>query len=387
MDGNGFPADFLPEYWQKRPCNEPFELEPGLPALEPGELAWLATQADVESRLVVTERRGDSVAYRLENGPFTDEALGALPERDWTLLVQDVDKHLPAFQGWFDLTRFLPRWRIDDLMVSVAAPGGSVGPHLDNYDVFLCQGPGRRRWALGDPGDARPAESAGELSLLEPFEECQTLVADPGHVLYIPPRYPHWGVAQELCITYSIGFRAPTADELGATANRILGRGGVQQGGEIFYADPDLDATEADDGRISERTIGRIREQELLDNGLADRDLARIFGMTVTDPKAWLDPDAAPATLLEAAAERQEGCRVHGMALLAWYRHGKELFVFLNGRERLLHASWEPLVRPLCRARAWSADELLLANSLPGGRRQLAWLCENGLFDAVEQPQ
>ena len=104
------------------------------PTLTSGELAWLATQDDVESRLVFTHRDGDSTHYRVQNGPFENDVLSSLPRQNWTLLVQDVDKHLPDFRALFSAVDFIPDWRIDDLMVSFAAPGGSVGPHKDNYD-------------------------------------------------------------------------------------------------------------------------------------------------------------------------------------------------------------------------------------------------------------
>ena len=119
-----------------------------MPVLEPDELAWLATLPDVESRLVFTEGTRANARYRVEHGPFEEQRLSELPQSNWTLLVQDVEKHLPDFRQWFECVTFVPDWRIDDLMISFAAPGGSVGPHQDNYDVFLCQGMGRREWRL-----------------------------------------------------------------------------------------------------------------------------------------------------------------------------------------------------------------------------------------------
>ena len=206
-------------------------------------------------------------------------------------------------------------------------------------------------------------------------------------MLYIPPGLPHWGVADDLCLTYSIGFRAPTAGELRATASRIFDHAGGWSDADIFYADPDLQAAEADDSRISQRTIERIRQQGLLEDSFSDRDLARIFGMTVTDPKAWLDPDPVSTALPIDAASRNTRCRVHGMALLAWFRGERGLIFFLNGRERHLAPAWEPLIRILCRSYAWGTDELRAALALSDGRKQLAWLCENGLFDANEAPE
>ena len=137
-----------------------------LPSLAPEELAWLATLDDVESRLVFTEQREGSTCYRVEHGPFEESMLSNLPQKDWTLLVQDVEKHLPDFRQWLTLVQFVPEWRIDDLMISFAAPGGSVGPHKDNYDVFLCQASGQREWRLASSGDTVPPANSEHLALL-----------------------------------------------------------------------------------------------------------------------------------------------------------------------------------------------------------------------------
>ena len=148
-----FPIDmsaerFLATCWQKTPLHLPGALDSESPALSGEELAWLATLDDVESRLVFTERHDGGTRYRVESGPFDEELLSSLPDSDWTLLVQDVEKHLPDFRQLLSLVPFIPDWRIDDLMISFAAPGGSVGPHKDNYDVFLCQGSGHREWRI-----------------------------------------------------------------------------------------------------------------------------------------------------------------------------------------------------------------------------------------------
>ena len=57
----------------------------------------------------------------------------------WTLLVQAVDHWIPEAAQLLEQFNFIPRWRIDDLMMSYASDGGGVGPHFDNYDVFLVQ--------------------------------------------------------------------------------------------------------------------------------------------------------------------------------------------------------------------------------------------------------
>jgi len=359
-----------------------------LPRLDNGEIAWLATQGDVESRLVITERQPTAVRYRLENGPFDDARLGALPDRDWTLLVQDVEKHLPEFRRWFDTCSFLPAWRLDDLMISLAAPGGSVGPHLDNYDVFLCQVTGSREWRLGTPGTAKPDKSAGELSLLEPFEASEAITAAAGDVLYLPPGVPHWGIAVNLCTTYSIGFRAPSKTELRITAEDLLPDVELAQSPDpadsnVFYRDPDLALDEADDGRLSARSIRRLREQALLDESLDDDQLALILGATVTDPKAWLEPEPLSASEAGRVCANPADRDIHGMALLAWFDAGDRLLVFANGRATETAVEFAPYLRTICRERVSTASRQASLCRQPGGRDLFLWLARRGVFDVV----
>jgi 50S ribosomal protein L16 3-hydroxylase len=330
-------------------------------------------QSDVESRIVFAERRHGDVSYRLKEGPFTETELGALPERDWTLLVQDVDKHLPDFRAWFAEVPFVPDWRIDDLMVSVAAPGGSVGPHRDNYDVFLCQGDGIREWRIGGGHDALREAGGGALRLLRPFTDPAPLTARSGDVLYIPPGVPHWGIAQALCVTYSIGMRAPTRHELLCGIEREQGKPArLQLPAELFYSDPDLGADESTPGRISRRALHRAAR--LLDDDARadDETLARAFGAVVTDPKAWIaaePPDATELASLAADARRGGTLYAHGMTRLAWCETPRTAYLFVNGFARAVAGRERELTFELCRARQL------------GGENARRLYRERGLFD------
>ena len=228
---------FLARHWQKAPL---FMLQ-AVPRLRPtvtrNELAWLATQNDVESRIVFTDRGGDRIRYRAESGPFDGEFLAQLPKRDWTLLVHDVEKHLPVMRRLFALVPFVPDWRIDDLMVSFAAPGGGVGPHRDNYDVFLCQGIGIREWRITADDIPLDPGASDDLALTREFESGECFEARAGDVLYLPPGVVHWGTASRACLTYSIGMRAPQLSDLDAELPDV-------EGHNPFYADPDLAADE-----------------------------------------------------------------------------------------------------------------------------------------------
>ena len=372
---------FLKEHWQKTPSFMPKVMDAQLPQLSPGELAWLATLPDVESRLVFTDRNGDDIRYRVETGPFDDAALSGLPERNWTLLVHDVEKHLPDFRAYLALVDFIPDWRIDDLMVSCAAPGGSVGPHVDNYDVFLCQGEGTREWAIGYPGEFEVDAKTECLSLVKPFDTSADYKAGIGDVLYLPPRISHWGIASELCTTYSIGCRAPSRRELELAQERVLGKTlseGCESSEPVLYSDPDLSVTEALSGCIDANTLRRIREQRLLDASLGDVELARIVGCAVSDPKAWLMPEPIDEDTFDRVLGNPAGLEVHGMARLAWIDIGEHQRVFVNGADREINGQELKLVRQLSTER-----RLDMASVLPEEHQALlVWLAREGLFDA-----
>ncbi len=207
------PKQFLRDYWQRRPLLVRQAFAGFQSPISGDDLAALSLRDDALSRLVLHDRKRHH--WVLENGPFEDDRYDHVPERDWSLLVQDLDKwdlEVGALLAHFD---FLPRWRIDDIMVSFAAPGGSVGAHVDQYDVFLLQGAGQRRWAI----DARrepdlSLDPKAPLKLLQHFQPSHEWVLEPGDMLYLPPGVPHFGVAVDPCLTFSIGMRAPSLKEL-----------------------------------------------------------------------------------------------------------------------------------------------------------------------------
>lgn len=271
------PARFLRDYWQKCPLLirqawQHFECP-----LTPNDLAGLACEEDALARIVRLDRRRDR--WHLENGPFAEERFASLPARDWTLLVQDVDRWDPDVAKLLDFVRFLPRWRVDDVMVSYAVPGGSVGAHVDQYDVFLVQGIGQRRWAI----DARPGaplafRDDAPIKLLKVFDASHEWVLEPGDVLYLPPNVPHYGLAETECLTLSIGMRAPGVGEmLGSWANaRIEQLDDAQR-----YADPDLKPA-ADPNQIDAAALARVRAALAQALNGPDDELADWFGRFVS---------------------------------------------------------------------------------------------------------
>jgi 50S ribosomal protein L16 3-hydroxylase len=219
------PRIFLRRHWQKRPLFVRGAAAADEKVVAVGELLSLAARDDVESRIV--ERHG--ARWHTLHGPF---ARARPARRDWTLLVSGVNLHSRSADRLLRRFSFIPQARLDDLMVSYATPGGGVGPHVDSYDVFLIQGPGRRKWTVWD--SAR-----------------KTYVCEPGDLLYLPPGMKHDGVALEPCFTYSVGFRAPRGAELGAAFLDWLHERGLP---DTRYRDPDL-APAATPGRIPDAMI------------------------------------------------------------------------------------------------------------------------------------
>ena len=214
------PAQFMRRFWQKKPLLVRGAIPGFAPLLSRTELFKLASSNAVESRLIVKNGRD----WRMKSGPFAPRSLPPLKQPGWTLLVQGVDGHDAAVHQLLQQFRFVPDARLDDLMISWATQGGGVGPHFDSYDVFLLQASGSRRWKISQQNDLTLQQGV-PLKILQNFEPVDEFVLDAGDMLYLPPRYAHDGVAEACvgsdgkaqdCMTYSIGFKAPVAQELAA---------------------------------------------------------------------------------------------------------------------------------------------------------------------------
>jgi 50S ribosomal protein L16 3-hydroxylase len=245
-------ARFLREYWQEQPLLVRGAFPAFADPLTPNDLAGLAGDELALSRLITRLPRD---RWRLRNGPFTAADFARLPKRDWTLLVQDMDKWDADVAALLDRFDFLPSWRIDDIMVSYAVDGGSVGAHVDQYDVFLLQGLGRRRWRIStDAAAPKDFREDAEIKLLREFKPTDEWVLESGDMLYLPPGVPHHGVAIGECLTYSIGMRAPSfADlvvEFAETFAETLSE-------DLRFCDPDLEPT-LGCGEIDEAAFRRV---------------------------------------------------------------------------------------------------------------------------------
>ena len=241
-------GEFLADYWQQKPVciRKGIAFQEALIAVD--ELAGLALEPEVESRLI--ENRGDLKDWQVIHGPLTEDDFNKERDFPWTLLVQGVDCFVPEVHDFLAKFRFLPSWRVDDLMISYATKGAGVGAHYDRYDVFLIQGEGQRQWQIGQTCNENSALMAHEhLSLLADFELSEEFILNPGDMLYIPPLLAHKGVAMsDVCVTYSVGFRSPShgdvlttfADERSMDISadlRIKDHGFAANSGEISAAD------------------------------------------------------------------------------------------------------------------------------------------------------
>jgi 50S ribosomal protein L16 3-hydroxylase len=315
------PREFLARYWQKRPLLVR-RAWPGLrDPVSVSDLYRLAARDDCESRVVL--KRG--ARWELRHGPFRAAALRRMPAKQWTILVQDVNHFAPAVDGMMRRFAFAPYARLDDLMVSYAARGGGVGPHVDSYDVFLLQGSGRRRWRIASGSDVE-LDPRAPLKILKRFRAEREWVLEGGDMLYLPPGVAHEGVALEPCISYSIGFRAPSVRELGTEFLAFLQDRLALP--DSLYADPDLRPARApallDDALIARcvRMLERVRWTR--------REMLEFIGCYLTEPKPHVR-FVPPARPLPTAAFAT-ACARRGLALAPatgmLYRASR---VFVNG--------------------------------------------------------
>ncbi len=324
------PAVFLRDYWQKRPLLIRGAFADVACPITPEDLAGLACEEGALSRLVLHDRRKDH--YALETGPFPEARFASLSERDWTLLVQDVDKWDADVAALKQHYGFLPRWRIDDIMISYAVPGGSVGPHVDQYDVFLMQGLGERRWQIDvDPAAPKTFREGAQLRLLQQFTPSHDWVLGPGDVLYLPPGVPHHGVAETPCLTLSLGMRAPSVNEL---VTDLADELGSQLSEELRYVDPDL-APAADVAEIDAAALARVRGALAPLLAMDDEALGRWFGRFITAYRNAGTPQPAPR--LPSRAKLEDTLAAGGLlgwhpfSRSAWARQGRGALLFVHG--------------------------------------------------------
>ncbi|CAB0149935.1 50S ribosomal protein L16 3-hydroxylase [Pseudidiomarina piscicola] len=319
--------EFLRDYWQQQPLLIRGGMAPFADPIAPELLAGLAMEDGVDAR-VIRQQQGN---WDVEHGPFEDyERFG---EVDWTLLVQAVNEWFPDVQSLLQPFRFLPDWRVDDVMVSFATENGSVGAHLDQYDVFIIQGAGERHWRVGERvSNAEEFCPHADLKQLKDssFDACIDTVLQAGDVLYIPAGCPHHGIALEPSLNYSIGFRAPNSAEwLAQLADQLL----ASEQDFARYRDPKF-TTPPTAYAISSAQIEQV--QQLLREQLASPAGVQALQQVMSQSKRPLPVPERELTLAELASYATTSmllCRTPGARLLL-------------GSDQRLYAAGEVIAEP-----------------------------------------
>jgi 50S ribosomal protein L16 3-hydroxylase len=364
------PTRFLHDYWQKRPLLIRGAFAGLKNPVAPDDLAGLACEEFALARIAIhapaapstqtsVKGAGPTAAHRdrwtLRTGPFAEGDFATLPKTHWTLLVQDVDKWDADAAALLAPFGFLPSWRVDDVMASYAEDGGSVGAHVDQYDVFLLQGLGQRRWQISvDPTAPKAFRDDAELKLLREFAPTHEWILEPGDMLYLPPGVPHHGVAIGACMTYSIGMRAPSQAELvGDFVDHLV----EAMPEESRYVDADLEPArnvgEIDDAAIARvlrampwvkfggdaPSAGEKKKREWGANGCPDEldsSLLRTwFGRFITRYRSAHMVAPNPRPLTDTAFARALGQDAHVQrnpwSRFAWMREGRGAILFVAG--------------------------------------------------------
>ena len=313
--------EFLRDYWQKKPLLVR-QAVPGFKGLlDPQQLIDLACRNDVQARLATYQRKKWNLRYE----PFEQQDFEGLSKKGkWSVLVQGVNHFLPKGSELVKQFNFIPHARLDDLMVSYAPKGGGVGPHFDVYDVFLVQGLGHRRWQLSMQKDQTLIEGA-PLRLLKDFRVEQEWIVEAGDLLYLPPHCAHNGIAEDDCMSYSIGFRTPWYQELSEQFLVYL-QDRIEIAGT--YADPDLKVqkhpSEIGPDMLQQvsRTIRKVKWD--------DEDVANFLGSYLSEPKPHIFFEAPAKPLTQERFEQvlhTRGAKLDLKTLMLC--HGST--VFING--------------------------------------------------------
>ena len=344
---------FLQEHWQQKPLCVRGAFETPELSFDAGELAGIALDTEAPARLLI--EHGEK-PWQLKQGPFEESDFTNLPKTNWTLLINDIETYLPELQEYLQAFRFIPDWRIDDLMISFASDKGSVGAHVDDYDVFLIQLEGKRHWSIDDSPsfDDTPVEGP-ELKILKNFKPSQDWTLEPGDMLYLPPNMPHHGVAAGECMTLSIGFRAPASGEL------------VQAWLDDIGDTAAFKTRFTDAKRNVQSNPGEIKSDDLIDlkklllEGIekSSSDLDNWLGKYLTEGKRP-DPklvESMEDQLVEELLTDHDYQRFPGMRI-AYTLTDSVLQLFVGGVEYLLDESKLEAIQYLCSELEYEADAL-----------------------------
>jgi 50S ribosomal protein L16 3-hydroxylase len=369
---------FLAEYWQQKPLLIRGALPDFQSPVTPEDLAGLSLEEDVESRIIIEQRIKDH--WILERGPFNESTFEQLSDLNWTLLIQQLDAWVPEVHELKRQFRFIPDWRVDDVMASFAPKGGSVGPHFDFYDVFLVQAYGERRWKLGQWCDQNTnTRNDTSLSILNSFETSDEWVLQPGDILYVPPKLAHFGVAENDCITLSVGFRAPRKLELLSSFTDFLCEH-QSASNNAFFGDP---ARKPVTHAASIDKNDRHALKKLMLSALDDSEtFDQWLGSYLSEPKntATLLPLEEELDLQEVQQYLKEASVIYkneGSRFLFIEAEDTVLF-FADGHHWALDSADFTFVQYLCKEDEYDAQTLLTFCNKVESEVLIAKLLENG---------
>lgn len=358
-------AKFMTEFWQKKPTVLRGAYAPFIDPITPDELAGLATEEKAESRLVSMVHG----KWKAEHGPFDDYS--HLSEENWSLLVQATDHWIKPVADLIKPFRGLPNWRIDDVMISYSVPGGGVGPHVDQYDVFIIQGQGSRRWRVGDNlGQIQFVKTPGLLHV-DPFEPIIDEVLEAGDILYIPPGFPHDGCTVTEAMSYSIGYRAQNQQDLFSSfADYLL----QEDAGQARYSDADRTLTN-EPGLVSQKDVNDLRNlmQSLMND---DQLFTAWLGGQLSSAKHELNIienewELIPEELIPALEAEDELYRLGGLRCL--YFDAQPDVCFINGETIEIPEGGRELAKLMCNQTELTLD--LLAPYLDS-ISLTQWICD-----------
>lgn len=363
--------DFLKKHWQKKPLLIRQAFPNYQSPITAEELAGLACEDFIESRIISEDKSAPK--WKLENGPFTETRFPGLPASHWTLLIQGLNKIFPEYDDLLHTFNFIPSWRVDDLMASYAAPGGSVGPHIDQYDVFLLQASGQRKWMISEkPVLDDNYEADTPLKIIKDFEAESEWILDAGDMLYLPPNVAHYGIGMEDCITFSIGFRAPShAELLTAYVDDQI----TNLKDNTRYRDPGL-STSLNSGEISADVIDTI--QNILLSQFSDKSkIEDWFGRFITEYHVNDDNQIENSqTTNDFIAEFKANNFIRRPASVrANYliNQSGELSLYINGIKQNMTNSSEKLVKLFCNQHVLHYSDL---KSNLAGQNAADFLCK-----------
>ena len=316
--------DFLQQHWQQKPLLVRQAVDVEGVDLDPGELAGLCCDTEAPSRIVI--EKGET-PWQMKIGPFEEQDFTSLPADHWSLLINDIETYLPELQAFIEPFRFLPDWRIDDLMISYATDNGSVGPHVDDYDVFLIQLQGVRRWSIDEkPKFDKTLLTGPSLKILQNFDPNQQWNLQPGDMLYLPPNVPHHGVAVGECMTLSVGFRAPSSGEL---VQSWLDDIGDNESFKVRFKDA-ARKVQNDSGEIIQQDLAELKA--VLMRGITESlpNLESWLGKYLTEGKR---PD--PSLLEAYSNENHEGANQNLQPETNYQRFPGTRFAYTKGENEL----------------------------------------------------